>query len=98
MAIHEEKKVLSADEVGQVSGGGKAHNHPFKPPVRPKPGELFDESKPWEVVDDADGHVVGRYATKEEALEMAKSKAQSSKEITKDELMNFRKTRFPFFR
>ncbi len=35
----------------------------------------------YEVIDDADGHVVGRYSTREEALEMAKVKGQSVKEL-----------------
>lgn len=39
------------------------------------------ETKRWEVIDDGNGEVLGRYTTKEEALEMAKLKSQSSKEI-----------------
>ena len=35
----------------------------------------------YEVIDDADGHVVGRYSTKKEAKEMAKVKGQSVKEL-----------------
>ena len=29
-------------------------------------------SKPWEVIDDGDGKVIGRYATRDEALAMTK--------------------------
>ncbi len=39
------------------------------------------KDKPYEVIDDRDGSVLGRYSTKKEAIQMAKRKFQSQKEI-----------------
>lgn len=47
-------------------------------------GYTFGEGAPglnWEVVDDGNGEVLGRYKTKDEAIEMAYAKGQSPKRI-----------------
>jgi hypothetical protein len=47
--------------------------------------------KPCEVIDDGNGDVLGRYATMDEATEMAGKKGQSTKEIKNwDELYKLR--------
>lgn len=52
--------------------------------------------KPFEVIDDKDGSVLGRYKSKKEACKMAKAKSQSQEEIRSwDELNRLRKVQSP---
>lgn len=47
-------------------------------------GYIYGEGAPgleWEVVDDGNGEVLGRYETKEEAITMAWRKGQSPKRV-----------------
>ena len=86
----EKLKKLNSNQEGSISGGYVYHNE--GPSTRPsifkdqKDDILKDSTKTWEVVDDASGYTVGRYATKEKAIEMATQKSQSSDILTKEEL------------
>lgn len=73
MSIYK-NKISEADE-DKISGGV---GEPV--PENRDTSDVIDEL-PWEVVDDAYGHTLGRYATKEEAEKMAAVKQQSSTEI-----------------
>ncbi len=91
MSIHENDfKTLSESEENAISGGngGIDSKAPFNPDKAGK--ESFIKELPWEVVDDADGHILGRYATKEEAEKMAGVKNQSTSEISTDLLSKLR--------
>lgn len=68
----EVSELIESGELEKVSGGYVFHASPRDAGVR---------TKCWEVVDDGNGEVVGRYETRNEALEMAKVKGQSSREI-----------------
>ncbi len=69
---NEIQKLIESEELEKVTGGYVFHV---------APGCAGVETKRWEVVDDGNGEVLGRYATRNEALEMSKLKGQSSKEI-----------------
>lgn len=69
---NEIQELVEPEELEKVTGG-----YIFNV----EPGYAGVESKRWEVIDDSDGKVLGRYATKKEALKMSKIKGQSSKEI-----------------
>lgn len=69
---NEVSELIESGELEKVSGGYVFNVEPENAGVR---------TKCWEVVDDADGRVLGRYKTRDEALEMAKMKGQSSRQI-----------------
>ena len=75
--MEKEIKKLGQKESEKVSGGYVFGR-----------GEL--EGKRWEVIDDSSGEVLGRYATKQEAREMAEKKFQSRSQISWDELSDLR--------
>lgn len=66
------ENAFNSNELEKVSGGYVFHV---------APGCAGVETKRWEVVDDANGEVLGRYATRDEAIKMASAKGQSDKEI-----------------
>lgn len=80
----EKTKKLNEDELDKVSGGYTFSAGRY----------AGDTSKSFEVIDDATGNVVGRYATEDEAIRMAKKKHQSQKSIKSwNELYRLRRTK-----
>ncbi len=65
-------RAIESGELEKVSGG-----YVFNV----SPGYAGVETKRWEVVDDGNEEVLGRYATRDEAMKMATAKGQSSKQI-----------------
>ena len=49
-------------------------------------GSGEDRSKPWEVINDYDGSVLARFATKEEAVQAAQIYGQKELEISSNDL------------
>ena len=66
---------IDASELENVSGGYIYNTQ----------GKSGLPDKPWEVLDDGDGTVVGRYKTKDEAIESATTKRQSRKQLNHKE-------------
>ena len=78
----DEKKELIDNESEDVSGGYLLDAGRY----------AGDTSKPFEVIDDADGRVLGRYANRNDAKKMAKNKNQLNRWISYSEVANLRKT------
>lgn len=68
--MEENKKKLENSELDAV--GGYVFNAGCWAGVR---------EKPYEVIDDRDGSVLGRYSSKDEAIKMAEKKCQTTKGI-----------------
>ena len=87
---------INENQHADISGGyvfdaNGSNNYRYRVFGWPEPESVAgDSSKPFEVIDDGNGAVLGRYATKEEAHKMAKRKAQSTKEISRDEVKDLR--------
>ena len=84
MSIYK-NKISEADEE-KITGGISQNMQP----ELSNPGTI--DELPWEVVDDAYGKTLGRYATKEEAEKMAAIKQQSSNEIEPSLLQKLRES------
>ena len=66
-----------SDDLLESAAGGYVHN---------AGNTAGDYSKPWEAIWDNDGEIIGRYATKEEAMYAAGANHVSGQEIGKPEL------------
>ena len=69
---------LNPEELGAVAGGAIF-------------GGGADRDRPWEVISDVDGRVIGRFATKEEAVEFARMLGIKEKELTWTEIKELRR-------
>lgn len=77
-----ELKLIEESQLKEVSGGYIYGGGVLK-------------GKNWEVIDDAKGEVLGRYATKEDAIKMAVVKNQITTELSWKELCEMRKVNKP---
>ena len=69
---------LNLEELGEVAGG-----YIF--------GRGDDRNRPWEVISDVDGRVIGRFAAKEDAVKFARNLGIEEKELTWEEIIELRK-------
>ena len=69
---------LTLEELGEVAGG-----YIF--------GRGDDRNRPWEVISDVDGRVIGRFAAKEDAVKFARNLGIEEKELTWEEIIELRK-------
>ena len=77
-----ELKLIGENELEKVSGGYVY-------------GGGILKGKKWEVIDDGNGNVLGRYETEKEAKKMAGKKSQSKKELSWKELCDLREVSKP---
>ena len=69
---------LNLEELGEVAGG-----YIF--------GGGDDRNRPWEVISDVDGRVIGRFAAKEDAVKFARNLGIEEKELTWEEIIELRR-------